>query len=220
MKQQKPVNAFADFRKLFEQLSYRHSYADTFTHFLDFALFMLDPHRDRTHVEYLENIYTEKEAPLMCNLFEAWAEASDNNGEGFHDVLGELFMEFVSHGRNGQFFTPQPVCDMMALMTIGENLQDGETINDPACGSGRTLMAAAKINRRALFYGADSDLTCCKMTALNMIINTMQGEVAHMNSLSLEYFKSYHIKVYNMDGKMIPFYYVSNNPQRSIFTSI
>ena len=36
------------------------------------------------------------------------------------DVLGDMFMECVSHGNNVQFFTPIHVADLMACM--GENL--------------------------------------------------------------------------------------------------
>lgn len=152
----------------------------------------------------------------MVEMFYTWADACDNGGEGFTDVLGDIFMEFVSHGRNGQFFTPQPICDMIAQMTFGEK-QEGETVNDPACGSGRMLMAAAKINRRLKFYGADNDATCCKMAALNLIVNSMLGEIAYMNTLSLEYYYSFHIKVYNIDGKMIPSYYVGKSKALSYF---
>lgn len=207
---------FATFKKCFEKLSYRHSYADTFTHFLDFALYMLDPSKNTEPVKYLDSIYKDEEGKTMAEMFFAWSEACDNGGEGFNDVLGELFMEFVSHGRNGQFFTPQPVCDMIAIMTTGEG-KEGETVNDPACGSGRMLLAAAKLNRRRRFYGADNDLTCCKMAALNMIVNSMAGEVAHMNSLTLEYYSSFHIKAYNIEGKMLPFYFRSTNRSSSIF---
>lgn len=214
---QKPFNtAFADFKKCFEKLSYRHSYSETFTHFLDFALWMLDPLKNREPVNYLENIYEGKDAHAMCDMFYNWVDACDNNGEGFHDALGEIFMEFVSHGRNGQFFTPQPICEMMSIMTA-PTPEDGETVSDPACGSGRTLLAAAKRNRKLKFYGADNDITCCKMAALNMIINTMAGEITHMNSLTLEHYRSYHIKVYNIEGKFLPFYFASYSKAASYF---
>lgn len=212
---QKPFStAFAEMKAAFHKLSYRHSYSNTFTYFLDYALYMLDPKKDPTPAEYLNSVFDEKEEKHIEEMFWAWADASDNEGEGFTDVLGEIFMEFVSHGRNGQYFTPQPICDMMALMTIDE---DRKTVSDPACGSGRTLLAAAKINRRMFFFGADNDLTCCKMAALNMIVNSMQGEIAHMNSLSLEYYSSFQIRVVNHQGMMIPVYNRSTDRNQSAF---
>ncbi len=212
---QKPSKtAFADMKKNFEQLSIRHSYSDTFNHFLDFALFMLDPQKNPATAEYLNKIYTGKDEKLMTEMFWNWSDASDNNGNGFTDVLGDLFMECVSHGRNGQFFTPQPICDMITMIIADDNKK---TVADPACGSGRMLLAAAKKNRKMFFFGADNDLTCCKMAALNLIINTMPGEIAHMNSLTLEYYKSYHIHLKNIDGVIVPLYHVSTEKENSNF---
>lgn len=176
------ITAYNDFKKNFEQLSYRHSYAETFSHFLDFALWMLDVNKSFTDAAYLEDIYKPEEGRIMAEMFLNWRDACDNDGEGFKDVLGDLFMEFVSHGRNGQFFTPPDVCQMITELAMAEQPEQRETVTDPACGSGRMILAAAKRNRHLRCYGADSDLVCCKMAALNMIVNTVAGEVAHMNS--------------------------------------
>ena len=44
------------------------------------------------------------EMELFVQMFYRVSEYS----EGFCDVLGDMFMECVSHGNNGQFFTPIP----------------------------------------------------------------------------------------------------------------
>lgn len=49
---------------------------------------------------------------LFVQMFYRVSEYS----EGFCDVLGDMFMECVSHGNNGQFFTPIHVADLMACM--------------------------------------------------------------------------------------------------------
>ncbi len=145
-------------------------------------------------------------------MFELMATASFD----FTDALGDLFMDLVSHGHNGQFFTPQPICDMMSIMTIApDQLEDGKSVLDCACGSGRMLLAAAKRNRNLKFYGSDLDLTCVKMTLINMVLNTMVGEVAHMDALTLQHFKTYSVrKVYDPGtNHYLPYYYESNaNP--------
>jgi len=41
-------------------------------------------------------------------------------------------------------------------MQMGD-LVDSKRISDPACGSGRMLLAAGKLNRSSLLYGADLD---------------------------------------------------------------
>lgn len=200
--------AYKDFLKVFEQLSYKNSYSDTFSNFLDFSIYMLTPIKgkeDHEIMQRLENTYKEKkEADQMARLFLDFTIAADNDGEGFHDVLGDLFMDLVSHGRNGQFFTPQPVCDMMAQLNYGNDLKEGMAVCDPACGSGRTLLAMAKLERNLKFYGADNDSTCSKMAVLNMMLNTMQGEIAWMNSLTMEHYKSWHIKRVLVDTHYLP----------------
>ena len=123
----------------------------------------------------------------------------DNAGKGLHDMLGEFFMEYISHGHNGQFFTPEPICEMMARITCGE-MMPGQRVYDCACGSGRTLLAAAKINRNGLFFGTDIDRNCCMMTLINLCLNGLCGEVAWMNSLSNEFYSAWHIITHPVHG--------------------
>src|SRR4051812_34371011 len=59
--------------------------------------------------------------------------------EAEQDVLGEIFMAKVSYGEHGQFFTPSNVADMMARMLYSNKKR--ETVNDPACGSGRFFIS-------------------------------------------------------------------------------
>ena len=68
-----------------------------------------------------------------------------------------------------------------------------ELIFDPACGSGRMLLAAAKVNRFAKFYGADVDANCAKMAVINLCLNNMYGEIAWMNTLTNQYFGGWKI---------------------------
>jgi tRNA G37 N-methylase Trm5 len=124
----------------------------------------------------------------------------------------ELYQQAVSSGHNGQYWTPEHLCDMLSVMTIGEDLEDGQTTLDPACGSGRMLLAATKHNRHALFYGADLDKTCCKMALLNMMLNSLTGEIAHMHSLSNEFFTGYRTATVVVNGYHIPYYIEFSEP--------
>jgi type I restriction-modification system DNA methylase subunit len=87
---------------------------------------------------------------------------------------------------------------------MGERFENRETILDPACGSGRMLLAAAKINRHNTFFGADLDGTCCKMALINMLLNSLQGEISHMKSLSKEFFRGYKVKTTLINGYHMP----------------
>ena len=43
--------------------------------------------------------------------------------------------------------------------------------------------------------GSDIDLNCVKMAAVNLLMNTIPGEVAWMDALTLEYWRSYKIEL-------------------------
>jgi hypothetical protein len=138
--------------------------------------------------------YDKPEANLMAEAFGALVIEMDDHGEGLRDVFGDFFMEHISHGHNGQFFTPEPICEMMARMT--NPIEPGSRVLDCACGSGRTLLAAAKVNRNAYFYGADIDRNCAMMCLINMCLNGLFGEVAWMNSLSNQFYGAWQVRPY------------------------
>lgn len=94
--------------------------------------------------------YKKSEMDIFPRLAAYVIEALDRNQE--QDFLGELFMNLdLSNEHNGQFFTPYHVCDFMAKITcdVGSIPKTGPiTINDPACGAGATLIAAANELRK------------------------------------------------------------------------
>ena len=111
------------------------------------------------------------------------------------DILGDVFEGAVSFGEHGQFFTPEELCRMMAQMTDDGG---GESVNDPACGSGRLLLAAARINPRRLFVGCDVDERCVKMAAINLALNGLRGRVVLGNTLTLDergHFRTSHLGI-------------------------
>jgi hypothetical protein len=99
------------------------------------------------------------------------------------DILGDIFQGAISHGHNGQYFTPDPVCEAMARLSME---QGADRVIDPCCGSGRLLLAAADVNPHAEFYGQDIDLRCVQMTAVNLALRNLYGQVIHGDSLSNE----------------------------------
>ena len=136
--------------------------------------------------------YKKEEVIKFSEAFAALVVEMTGDGSGMVDVLGEYFMEFLSFGRNGQFFTPMNICDMMARIT--NPVTETSRILDPACGSGRMLMSMAKLNRYATYFGADCDANCAKMTVVNMCLNSIYGEVAWMDSLSNKWYSGWKIE--------------------------
>jgi hypothetical protein len=118
----------------------------------------------------------------------------DNNGEGLKDVFGDFYMEYISHGHNGQFFTPEPVCEMMARILNPAGF--GERVADCCCGSGRMLLAVAKIKRDCLFFGADIDRTCAMMCVVNLCLNGLLGGVCCMDTLMNRFYAGWWVELH------------------------
>lgn len=203
-----------DFKQLltaFERYAYGQSLHTAFVDMLDWMLLPFKLHNDSASQRTALKAYQEH--PKIQKLAELIKMIGDLS-EGFSDPLGELFMQAISNGHNGQYFTPEPICDMMSAITIG-TLEDSQTVYDPACGSGRVLLSAAKLNRNARFYGADLDITCCKMALLNMLLNSLTGEIAHMNTLSNEFYVGYKVNTTLVAGYHQPYYMEFSKPENS-----
>lgn len=214
---------YKQFISSFEKLAYRHAYNKVFDDFLDFALFLLNIEKNDADFEIIERFdktYNKEEAEEMGIMFNCWRDLSDNNGNGFYDALGDLFMATCSQGRVGQYFTDQHITDFMAKCLGGIMGNKNETMLEPSCGSGRMLLSAASNHRFTLMFGCDIDETCCKMATLNLLINILVGEIAHYNPLSNEFYKSWHIGKGKVNGVWCPIYYTSNDFTKSKFSRI
>lgn len=174
------------FAQIMDPLTRRYGVSSVFSDFLTLLICAFS-HGQREE-EYLNTIrrYEKPEAYRISEALGALVIEMTGDGSGMVDVLGAYFEEHISHGHNGQFFTPQNICDMMARMM--NPVEPMPRIADPACGSGRMLMAMAKLNRFARFYGADNDRTCAMMTVVNLTLNAMYGEVAWMNTLTQQWY--------------------------------
>ena len=105
-------------------------------------------------------------------------------------------LELGNHWK-GQFFTPYDVCRCMAEITIQDNIQNLQnkewvSVNDPACGAGATLIAAANTFRRkgfnyqtqVLFVANDIDRVTAQMCFIQLSLLGCPGYVAVANTLS------------------------------------
>lgn len=110
----------------------------------------------------------------------------------FRDILGSLFMRLdINSVRNGEFFTPWPIAEMMAIMTFDRDdflrlvKERGEvSVCDPAVVSGVMLLAYGKIvhdafgregTNRLRLYGMDIDLRCVTMCRIQLRMNGLDG---------------------------------------------
>lgn len=199
------------FKSLFDQLSRHRSYFNTFSYFLDFMLQLFNYNQDR---DALNKCISDFDTKNASTILTEMAVLIGEMAEGFNDPLGEFYMQEISRNIHGQYFTPQPVCNMMAAMSgVGEGKET--SVYDPACGSGRMLLAAAKINRNLLMYGGDLDFTCCRMAIINMLLNSLTGEICHINTLSNEFFVAYNVGTVFSMGYRLPIWAKFTDPEKS-----
>jgi type I restriction-modification system DNA methylase subunit len=196
----------------FEKFAYGQSLHTAFTELLDWTLLPFKKYESADlQTQALETYQSHPKVTQLVTLINIIGDLS----EGFADPLGELYMQAISNGHNGQYFTPTPICEMMATMNIGDNSHVGQTVCDPTCGSGRMLLAAAKIDRHMCFYGADLDITCCKMLLVNMMLHSLTGEIAHMNTLSNDFYRGYKTDTVLVNGYYMPYFLEFTDAEQS-----
>ncbi len=198
--------------KLFEQYAYAQSYDTAFATMLEYFLIAFkyyETEEDQaTAIRQLTDYQNkDKHIALLTEIGEL--------SEGFEDPLGALYEQLISKGQKGQFFTPVPITEFMASIVATDELQPGQTVIDPACGSGRMLLSAAKRNRHLFFLGADIDPLCCKMSVVNMILNSLTSEIAHMDTLPNDFYKGYKTGTVLKGGYHYPYYMEFTDPKES-----
>lgn len=143
---------------------------------------------ERKEKEYLRIIrkYSPEEQQKLCGLFQLLIEEMERNPD--QDALGTIFSQLgVADKRKGQFFTPYCISKLMAQITIGHmDKDDGpQLINEPACGSGANLIAAANVMRsngfnyqqNAYFVAQDIDYTAAMMCYVQLSLLGCPGVV-------------------------------------------
>ncbi len=132
--------------------------------------------------EEVRNEFPKLVATLILEM-----EESLENGTG-SDVLGTFYEMHLYRKGAAQYFTPWPICQLMAhcLPCKQEENEEPMRVVDPCCGSGRMLLANALANgKEHYYYGINIDHTCVKMAAINLFLNgVFHSEVMCADALS------------------------------------
>ncbi|MDB5090877.1 MAG: Methylase [Mucilaginibacter sp.] len=175
------------FAALMKDFEYRYDLRTVFDDFLTMAICACSPN-PQTGLSHDEDLYLQTVEPYKTDALRhhfpkmfacLTREMEDRVGSGAgNDVLGEFYEQNLYRKGAAQYFTPWPVCELMAKSTVGvidmHATREPLRIIDPCCGSGRMLLASAReIGRDQEYYGIDIDHTCVKMTALNLFLNGM-----------------------------------------------
>lgn len=155
-------------------------------------------HFDKREADYMTCAKRLGFSKAMGDALGCVIEAFEHNPE--QDFLGVVYGDLgLLTAKKGQFFSPYSVCKMMAGATLEKDSIEKRiaehgyiTINDPACGAGATLIAAANtlwldynINYQtsALFTANDIDPVVAKMCYIQLSLLGCPGYVAVADTL-------------------------------------
>ena len=177
-----------------------------FTTFLEITANAIAAQTDRINAEKREARYGEIASKLTPEDLTAysrmlallWLEMNSFNADK-QDVLGSIYHELkLNNEWNGQFFTPDHICRLMAqIVNPMDNVQTEHypiTINEPTCGSGTMIISAAwamakqnfDFQRKAFFVAQDIDIRCVWMTYIQLSLYGIPAVVIRGNTLTVE----------------------------------
>ncbi len=120
---------------------------------------------------------------LLRDLIEHFSKLSLGNREAETDVLGQAYEYLIkkfadaTNKKAGEFYTPRPVVSLMIRMLAP---QEGETIYDPACGTGGMLLEAVQYVKRhngnvktllGKLFGQEKNLTTSAIARMNLFLH-------------------------------------------------
>ena len=183
---------------ILQDIGRHHFINEVFDDFLDYCIACLLVDGCQKTAERLKSKYKEKYNRFIEAYKQLVSEYQKIDwGHTFVDPLGSLYETITSSYKSsamGQFFTPEPVCTFMAhiLGPIDKekwSQEEGKTINDPACGSGRTVLAYHVISPFNYLFCEDLDPMCTKMATINMAWHFARGQTVNCNSLMIDDFR-------------------------------
>ena len=134
-----------------------------FTTFLEIAANSLAAQTDPENAEKREQRYQEMASTMTPELLSSYARmlallflTVREYRDDPCDILGGIYHELnLNNEWNGQYFTPDDVCRLMAQITLPSDelsANDGPiTINEPTCGSGTMVIGAIWAMQRKEF---------------------------------------------------------------------
>ena len=176
-----------------------------FTTFLEITATSIAAQMDPQNAEEREQRYqaiaskmTPETLSSYARMFALLALATKAQAEDPCDILGDVYHQLgLNNEWNGQFFTPDHICRLMAQLTDIDVPADKEgpiTINEPTCGSGTMVIGAAWAMQRkgidyrhkSFFVAQDIDIRCVWMAYIQLSLYEIPAVVIHGNALTME----------------------------------
>ncbi|MDO5123122.1 MAG: N-6 DNA methylase [Eubacteriales bacterium] len=176
-----------------------------FTTFLEITATSIAAQMDPANAEEREKRYQEIASKMAPEVLSSYARmfalltlATREHAEDPCDILGDVYHQLrLNNEWNGQFFTPDHICRMMAQMIGVDEPTDREgpiTINEPTCGSGTMVIGAVWAMQRkgidyrckSFFVAQDIDIRCVWMAYIQLSLYGIPAVVIHGNTLTME----------------------------------
>lgn len=202
-----PSNPRRELVKLLQANAYRLALWDVFRDFCEVSAIAMAnaidlrqaPPREERYQAIMAR-YEPNERERFPQMFGALVEALEaESGDVIGTVLGELEL---GNTARGQFFTPYPICVLMAQMQIGDGAHIRDeierkgfiTLQEPAVGGGAMVIAFAEAMRKAGFNpqehlhvtAQDVDPRAVHMSYVQLSLLNIPGVVILGNTLALE----------------------------------
>lgn len=124
---------------------------------------------------------------ILKDLIEGLSEISLGNTAVGSDILGDAyeyligkFADITKRKKAGEFYTPRSVVNMMVDIL---NPKEGESIYDPACGTGGMLLGAVQHVKQAggdprtffgKIHGQEKNLTTASIARMNLVLHGIE----------------------------------------------
>ena len=207
--------------KLFESCRYSHDLYTVFAVWCECAAISMSNAVDLTHFEKREARYLEiarKYGRGTMGIFsQIMGEVTMALEERPQDILGATFHALELHNNaRGQFFTPYPICQMMARMVAGST-EDMQTAiaergfmiaQEPAVGSGAMIIALAEaileagFNYQQLLHvtAVDIDPRAVHMAYIQFSLLHIPATVIVGDSLAMRFREDWHTMAHVIGG--------------------
>ncbi|EHH0804555.1 SAM-dependent DNA methyltransferase [Vibrio vulnificus] len=147
---------------------------------------------EQANQEYLYGIFGDAQwsnknklsDELLINLVEHFSQYTVGNQNVDPDMLGNAYEYLIKHfadltnKKAGEFYTPRSVVHLLGLIL---DPHEGETIYDPACGTGGMLLECVdhlkdnKEDYRTLkLFGQEKNLTSSSIARMNMFLHGIE----------------------------------------------
>lgn len=121
---------------------------------------------------------------LLIDLFDHFSQYSLSNSKVDADILGQAYEYLIKHfadltnKKAGEFYTPRSVVHLLGLIL---DPHEGESIYDPACGTGGMLLECVnhlqesnEDYRTLTLYGQEKNLTSSSIARMNMFLHGIE----------------------------------------------